>query len=181
MISRKVGNFFVKRPLLARSRPSMGPIRRSGAVRDVAMLLGLSISQVSYVRAPLAGLLQWLHRLQKPKPCQRAATKTASPQKPPFLGDWSRMGEGKPKKSVSPRPPHPNILQISPWISQILPTTLPEPIPIHIDPIVLRLLSLSCLSSGGDRCRWKTERRRIRLEEELRCREGADLVLRPRI
>jgi hypothetical protein len=92
------------------------------------------------VRAPLARLLQRLHRVRKPKPCQRAATKTASPQKPLFCGDQSRMGEGKAKK-VAPRGfLHPNILQKSPWISQTIPTALPESIPIHPDPIVSRLL-----------------------------------------
>jgi hypothetical protein len=42
-------------------------------------------------------------------------------------------------------------------------------------------LSSRDFSSGGDRRRWKTGRRRIRPEEELRCQEGADPVLRPRI
>jgi hypothetical protein len=48
MIPRNVRGFLAKRPLLARSNPSMGSIRRPGAVRDVDTLLGHDISQESY-------------------------------------------------------------------------------------------------------------------------------------
>jgi hypothetical protein len=48
MIPIKVKGFLAKRPLLARSNPSMGPIQRPGAARDVDMLLGRDISQESY-------------------------------------------------------------------------------------------------------------------------------------
>jgi hypothetical protein len=48
-IFQKIGDFFLaKRPVLARSWPSAGPtIRRSGAVRDMDTLPGLSFCQVS--------------------------------------------------------------------------------------------------------------------------------------
>jgi hypothetical protein len=57
MISGKVGNFFVKRPLLARSGPSMDPIR------------SLGISQVSYVRdeqpSPISFVLSATHLMRE--------------------------------------------------------------------------------------------------------------------
>jgi hypothetical protein len=54
-------------------------------VNPLAPNLGNPTTKPTLLRAPLAGLLQRLHRLRKPKPCQRVAIKTSSGMKPLFL------------------------------------------------------------------------------------------------
>jgi hypothetical protein len=124
------------------------------------------------VRPPLAGLQLQLLLQQKPKPCQTPAPETAStvkPSKAPQIPLSQRMDGAEAEKTGSPRLPTLTFCKKPPTISPN-PHSISTRLPPRDSPLA---------AAGG--ARWPTGRRRIRPDEDLRCREAADPVTRPRM